>query len=169
MKTSSRTRWAVGTAGALVIAAAIAALLINSRTPGQPAVRARQYTAHQACLLTDAHGITTPQAAAVWAGMEDASLATHAKVIYLQTAGPATVGNTIPYANTLIQRHCDMILATGDPQTAALAHIAHTAPGIRFVLLHPSTAAIEKNLTTLSPSPATRSQVAHTVEDAMRQ
>src|SRR5437899_2178701 len=71
----------------------------------------------------------------VWAGMEDASLATHGKVTYLQVAGPATVANAVPYANSLLQRHCDMVIGVGAPQAGAVAQVAQHAPKTRFVVM----------------------------------
>ncbi|MGH3190248.1 MAG: hypothetical protein ACRDPY_35980 [Streptosporangiaceae bacterium] len=43
---------------------------------GAPAPSARQYLGFDACLLTGSRGLTGPQAAQAWAGMQDASLAT---------------------------------------------------------------------------------------------
>jgi hypothetical protein len=52
-------------------------------------------------------------AAPVWAGMQDASLATHAKVQYLQVTGEATVGNALPYLATLVQRRYAVVFGAG--------------------------------------------------------
>ena len=151
-------------------AGGLAAYLLIGGTSQQPAAaRARQYTAAQACLLTDARGITGSQTAPVWQGLEDASLATHAKVTYLATSGPATAANAIPYANSLIQQHCDVILAVGDPETGAAAHIARTAPKTRFVLVGSGTGTTTHNVTELRLSPSTRGQVARAVEADLRQ
>ena len=95
--------------------------------------RARTYLAYTACLLTDDHGLTGDRAAAVWAGMQSASLATKAKVQYLPVVGPATPANAGPYLGSLIQRHCDLIIAVGPAQVAAVTTGATQYPKIHFV------------------------------------
>jgi basic membrane lipoprotein Med (substrate-binding protein (PBP1-ABC) superfamily) len=159
-------RWrAAGAAGALALALLVAGivLLVSPASPQAP-VRARQYTTSQACLLTDSRGITSPPAATVWAGMEDASLATHAMVTYLSAYGPATAANAIPYANSLIERHCDVVLAVGAPQTGALSQIAPHTPKAYFVIVGSGTNFATANLKTVGLSADTRSQVKQTVE-----
>lgn len=162
----NRIWWAAGAAGVLV-AGGIAVYLLVDGTSQPAAARARQYTASQACLLTDAQGISGSQAATVWQGMEDASLSTHAKVTYLSVSGPATAANAIPYANSLIQRHCDVILAVGDPQTGAVMQIAHSTSKTHFVIVGSSMGSTSGNVTRLSLSPSTRSQVARAVEETV--
>ena len=161
MKRQNHTLWIGGAVGALVAGTAVTLLIVGG-TPEQPAPRAREYTAKQACLLTDAKGVNSAPAASVWAGMEDASLATHAKVMYLPSTGPDTVGNTIPYANTLLQRHCNVILAVGQVQTAAVSQIARSKPSAQFVIVGPGNGVTKENVTTLPTSPGMRSQIART-------
>jgi hypothetical protein len=77
--------------GACVAAAGLAVGLAFAFTGGSapaPAARARSYTDFQACLLAGDRGLADPAAAPLWAGMQQASLATHAKVSYLTVAGP---------------------------------------------------------------------------------
>lgn len=109
------------------------ALLWPSSTRDLPPTRARVYQAFDACLLTGARGLADPAAAPVWAGMRDASLSTSAKVSYLAVAGPATVGNALPYAASLLQRHCDVVVAVGPAQVAAIEQDARNYPQQRFV------------------------------------
>jgi basic membrane lipoprotein Med (substrate-binding protein (PBP1-ABC) superfamily) len=99
-----------------------------------PAPRARVYTSVQACLLTDASGISAAPAAQVWAGMEDASLRTHAKVSYLAVTSPATSANALTFLGSLLVRRCDVVVATGLPEQAAVRAEAPKYPGVRFVL-----------------------------------
>lgn len=99
-----------------------------------PASRARAYTSFQACLLTDARGISAAPAAQVWAGMEDASLRTHAKVSYLAVTGPTTSANALTFLGSLLVRRCDVVVATGSPEQAAVRAEAPKYPGVRFVL-----------------------------------
>jgi basic membrane lipoprotein Med (substrate-binding protein (PBP1-ABC) superfamily) len=149
------------------VAGAVVATVALQGGGGTAQSRARQYTAFDACLLTDAHGVVGADAAAVWAGMEDASLATHAKVSWAQVYGPATVANAVPYVNTLVQGRCDLVLAVGPEQTAAVEQVAQTAPHVRFVVVgggHRSGG----NVTALPLSSATRPSVADIVCNASK-
>jgi hypothetical protein len=56
-----------------------------------PSPRPRPYLAFTACLLTDEQGVAGSAAGAVWAGMQDASLATRAKVQYVPAVGTGGV------------------------------------------------------------------------------
>jgi basic membrane lipoprotein Med (substrate-binding protein (PBP1-ABC) superfamily) len=102
--------------------------------PAAPAARARVYTSFQACLLTDARGISAAPAAQVWAGMEDASLKTGAKVSYLAVTGPATAANALPFLGSLLVRKCGVVVASGSPERAAALAVAPKYPGVRFAL-----------------------------------
>ncbi|WP_163505157.1 BMP family ABC transporter substrate-binding protein [Fodinicola acaciae] len=98
--------------------------------------RARQYTATTACLLTDATG-TAPgtSAATAWSEMQKASLRSRAKIQYLPINGPSTTQNAVPYLNTLTQRQCAVIVATGTGPVAATAGNAHRYPTITFIVI----------------------------------
>lgn len=160
-------RWRTTAAVAvLALALACAGVILLLVRPGsqQASARARQYTSSQACLLTDSRGITSPPAATVWAGMEDASADTHAMVSYLSADGPATAANAIPYANSLIERRCDIILAVGAPQAGALTQIAPRTPKANFVIIGSGTAFAAANLKTIGLSSGTRGQVKQAVE-----
>jgi hypothetical protein len=100
-----------------------------------PAPRARQYTDCSACLLTGAQGVIGAQAAPVWAGMRDASLATRAKVSYLPVTGAQTRENAAPFLAGLVQRRCDVVVAVGDAQVSAVAVAASGYPKVRFVVV----------------------------------
>jgi hypothetical protein len=94
----SRRQLAGGLGGAVVVAAAVAAIVwVLPGGQTQPPARARVCSAFSACLLTDAHGLAGAPAKEAWAGMERASLATHARVSFLAVAGAATRGNAVPY------------------------------------------------------------------------
>jgi hypothetical protein len=121
--------------GAAVVAlGVVVAVLIQWIGPDSPPPRARPYLEFTACLLTDGQGLAGP-AAPVWAGMQDASLATHAKVQYLAVSGEATVGNALPYLTSLIQRRCAVVLAVGPAQVAAVGADASRYPRVRFVVV----------------------------------
>ncbi|HEX6500821.1 MAG TPA: hypothetical protein VF054_17590 [Micromonosporaceae bacterium] len=74
-------------------------------------------------------------AAAVWAGMQDASLATHAKVQYLSVAGPQTADNAAPFLAGLAQGHCDLVFVAGEAPVAAVRSTAPTFPRVTFYVL----------------------------------
>jgi len=122
-------------AGALVVvlAAGLAAWL--SVSGGGPTPRARQYQAYTACLLTGPRGLADPSAARVWAGMEDASAATLAKVQNLPVASGSSEADAQPYLASLLLRHCNLVAAVGAPQIAAVAVLAPHYPSVRFVVV----------------------------------
>jgi hypothetical protein len=67
--------------------------------------------------------------------MEDASLATHARVQYLPVTGEATVGNALPYLNGLLQRRCSVLVAVGPAQVDAVNSVAGRYPAVKFVVV----------------------------------
>jgi hypothetical protein len=101
----------------------------------KPAPRARLYSDFSACLLTDDHGLAGVQAAPVWAGMQEASLATRAKVSYLAVTGAATTENAAPFLAGLVQRRCDVVVAVGPAQVSAVTASAATFTRVRFVVV----------------------------------
>ena len=120
----------------VVVFAVVLTVLLWPAPPTRtlPPTRARAYLAFDACLLTGAQGLADPATAPVWAGMQDASNATRAKVSYLSiAAGPDTLGNALPYLASLLQRHCDVILAVGSAEVAAVNQDAPGNPGTHFI------------------------------------
>jgi basic membrane lipoprotein Med (substrate-binding protein (PBP1-ABC) superfamily) len=65
--------------------------------------------------------------------MQDASMDIHVRVSYLAVQGESTLGNVLPYLSGLLQRGCDMVLATGPAEVSALATDAGKYPKVRFV------------------------------------
>jgi hypothetical protein len=164
VKLTSRRRHPAAAAGlpaAALLAAGVTLGACGSSPQAPPP--ARQYTAQAACLLTGPGGITATPASTVWAGMQDASRATHAKVTYLAVNGPATT-SAVPYANALIEQHCNVVLAAGAPETSALTQIAPRTPKTYFVIVGNITAFATANLKTIGLTPDTRSQVDQTVQ-----
>jgi basic membrane lipoprotein Med (substrate-binding protein (PBP1-ABC) superfamily) len=122
--------------------AAVAGLAMLSRVvwhsapptarPADPAAATRQYVPTDACLLTSGQGVDGQPQSAAWAGMRDSSLATHAQVRYLPVQGSA---GALPYLASLVQRRCDVILAVGQTQDAAVDSEAAWYPGVRFITI----------------------------------
>jgi hypothetical protein len=162
-------RWPWWVTAATLAAATITGVSIWAGSDGghsQPPARARVYSAFDACLLIGAHGIADPSAAPVWAGMEDASMATRAKVSYLAVSGPATVGNAVPYLGALLVRHCNVIVAEGAAEQAAVALDAGRNPGVRFVVA--GSAAQAPDVTVLAgPRSGLRAAVASVITQAV--
>jgi basic membrane lipoprotein Med (substrate-binding protein (PBP1-ABC) superfamily) len=165
-------RWfwlAAGVVAAAGCAAGILAAMPGGGTAAPPA-RARQYLAYTACLLTDSRGLTASPASQVWAGMEDASLATHARVQYLPVPASAQAGTqdagAESYVATLVLRHCGVVLATGAAQVSAVTAEAGRYPAVRFVVVGGT--AHGANVTAVNPAPGgLRAEVAHLVTTAV--
>ena len=111
---------------------AVAGVVAWAVWPRPAAPHARPYLNVSACLLTGPSGVApgTP-AAPVWAAMQSASLATHVMVTYLPDTGPADVR---PMLNTLAQRHCGVIVATGAPAADVIA-AGKANPGQHYLLV----------------------------------
>ncbi|WHM37544.1 BMP family ABC transporter substrate-binding protein [Streptomyces sp. BPTC-684] len=145
-------------------AAAIAgSLLALDDKPGPPDARARQYRNVDACLLTGPQGVTesTP-GAPVWAGMRDASSATHARVNFVPVTGEQTQANATPFVNGLLQRSCDVVVAVGKAPVAAAAAAAKGHPKVRFVLVDGQ--ADGGNVTAVKSGDDLRAEVAQAVK-----
>lgn len=131
--------------GALILAVTAGYLVLNL---GESPSRARQYLAFKACLLTDAQGINGELSSAIWAGMGQASLTTRARIQYLPVFGPPTVPNALPYLASLVQRHCDVIVAAGRVPAATISSAAPRYPEIRFITVGAN--GTGRNLTSLT-------------------
>lgn len=101
----------------------------------EPPVRARQYSAYTACLLTDSDGVSGSAARSVWSAMQSASAATSAQVTYLAIQGPDTESNAETFVNTLALRHCDLVLAAGELPGQAVQHRAAAYPKQSFYVV----------------------------------
>lgn len=164
-------RWWVLGVGALVVVAAVVVGVVLAGGGGSagralPPARARVYTDQQACLLTGEKGTADPAAAPVWAGMQDASARTRAKVTYLAMAGEQSVGAAGPYLATLAGRKCTVVLTVGTAPDGAVAGVAPEYPGIRFLVVAAAGGGHDgANVTTVA---GTRTAVRAAVEAALR-
>jgi hypothetical protein len=152
-------------AGACAVAAGVVAWALWPSNPAT-APHARHYLNVTACLLTDSRGIApgTPGAPA-WAAMQNASLATHVMVSYLPDSGP---GNATVMLNTLVQRHCGVIITTGTGASQVLA-AARANPHQRFLLVtrHPAAATTPNAVVVMAAdAPQRIDQAIHTLASA---
>jgi hypothetical protein len=118
-----------------------------------PPARARAYENVDACLLTGPKGLADPTAAQAWAGLEEASQATSARVSYLAVTGPATVAAAAPFAGSLLVRGCKVIVASGAAERAAALAEAGQFGSVRFVVTGPA-AGSPPNVTALAFTPS---------------
>lgn len=157
--------WWVGGGIAVVVVAALLGWLL---WPDGTDPRARVYTDATACLLTPAAGVADPQAAPVWAGMQQASLATRGKVQYLEVDGPQTSAQAATFLATLAAGSCDLVLTAGKSQNDALTTSASSYPNVSFVLV--GTGSVAKNVSVIdanSPDEV-RAKVADVVTAALK-
>jgi hypothetical protein len=130
--------------------------------------RARQYLAFTGCLLTDEHGITGDDARPVWAGMQDASQATHAKVQFLEVTGPQTGENAATFVASLAQSHCDLIFAAGKVPVDGVHRSAATFPTARFYVVGDREPHQDVSIVDGSSPETIRAAVARILTDAAR-
>jgi hypothetical protein len=125
--------------------------------------RARPYLEYTACLLTGEQGITDPDAAPVWAGLQDGSTATQAKIQYLAVVGPQNIENAQTFLNGLAQANCSLIFGAGQLATATIDSAASEHPDTRFLPVSASSS--HPNVTPIAPGPP--EQVRTAVRDAL--
>lgn len=132
-----RRRPAVFAAGlGLVLAAVVAGVFLWPSDDGGEMPTARTYRNVDACLLTDSRGVVPgAPAAPAWAGMQDASRATRARVSFLSATGPNTEANVAPYVNSLVQEHCSVVVSVGAVQAQAVRAVAPHQKGVHFVVV----------------------------------
>ncbi|WHM36481.1 BMP family ABC transporter substrate-binding protein [Streptomyces sp. BPTC-684] len=161
-----RVRIAAGAAVAVAVAAILVSVLDEDDKPGPPDPRARQYKNVDACLLTGDKGVTEgTDGAPVWAGMQDASKATRARVNFVPVTGEQTAANATPFVNSLIQRSCDVVVAVGKAPVAAAEAAAKAHPKVRFVVVGGEAAAA--NVTVVKPGDGVRADVTRAVEQGV--
>lgn len=137
------------------LCAATIATVVVLAPPGssgryEPPIRARQYSAYTACLLTDSQGITSAATKPVWAAMQAASAATTAQASYLAIQGDATEANAETYLNTLALRGCNVIVTIGALPDLAARDRAGAYPKIHFAVVGP-TVSLPSNASAIHP------------------
>lgn len=145
-----------GVAAGLVVAVGMCVTwAVWPSDPGKTGTRARQYANFTQCLLTDAAGVNSPSARQAWAAMQQSSALTAARSQFLAIPSTAVQAEAAVYANTLIARGCDVIVAAGPVPVSAATVAAASTPGKHFVLI--GDAAPEANtvvVASATPNPA---------------
>jgi len=119
-------------AGAGLVLIAVAVFLLRPE-PEEP--RARQYHDVSACLLTDQKGLNGSDAAAVWAGMQDASAKTLGQVRFLAISGPQDVANGRTFVGSLVLGRCAVIVAAGALPVETVNAVAREHPDQKFLIV----------------------------------
>jgi basic membrane lipoprotein Med (substrate-binding protein (PBP1-ABC) superfamily) len=83
--------------------------------------------------------------------MQSASIRTRAKVSYLAVYGGDSRANAVPFVNALVQRKCDLVVAVGASEVAAVLQRAAAYPGVRFAVVG---AGSGQNVTVIAPASA---------------
>ncbi|MGW5776776.1 BMP family ABC transporter substrate-binding protein [Streptomyces sp. NPDC003863] len=161
-----RAGWALGSV--LVIALGLLGLRLfadgdGSGTP--PDTRARAYKDYDACLLTDDKGIVTgAPAAPVWEGMQAASLDERIRVTFVPVTGEQSVANARPFLNGLVQRDCEIVVASGAAQVKAAEAAAEKNPDVRFVTVGGGGGVARDNVARVAPGASLKGDVTATVK-----
>lgn len=150
---------------ALLVAAGVMVGLLGGSGGGGAAPRVRQYLAFTACLLTGPDGVADSLAATAWRGLEQASLRTRAQVQYLPVMSGTTAGAAAPVLESLIVRHCGLVIAAGAAQVAAVEQAAQRYRSVRFAVL--GRGAAGPNVAVVPPGPGMRGAVAGLVSAAV--
>ena len=74
-------RWLGGAGGGVLVLAALLTWVLWPDQPSPESPRARPYIEYTACLLTGEEGIAGPDAAPVWAGLQDGSTPARCKTV----------------------------------------------------------------------------------------
>ncbi|HEV3358529.1 MAG TPA: hypothetical protein VG247_17165 [Pseudonocardiaceae bacterium] len=122
---------AAGITAAVFVATTISVIVA---WPNKPATQQVAYTNisrnYKTCLLTTTQN--SFQAAPIWKAIRQAT--THAPINAQQLTPPTgTTAQLVPYFNSLIALHCQLIVTTGTDLTDALATTATNNPDSHFV------------------------------------
>ncbi|MFE5945220.1 BMP family ABC transporter substrate-binding protein [Streptomyces sp. NPDC056480] len=166
-----RAGWVVGSVVVLALGLVGAWLFAGSDRQGTPPdTRARAYQDYDACLLTDERGIVSgAPAAPVWEGMQAASLDRHIRVTFVPVMGEKSVENARPFVNGLVQRDCEIVVASGAPQVAAAEAAVEKNPKVRFVTVGEAGGAAHDNLVRVAPGASLKDDIAATVKRLARE
>jgi hypothetical protein len=134
----ARRHWWYGGGAVLVTGVIVGVVAWPSPkvAPHDPPTRSRVYNAFTICLLTGPQGVAGGDAAPLWAGVREAANGADDQSQYLAAvASPETVGSVTPFANTLIQQRCGLVIAVGAVEVSTLESLAPGNPGTRFMVV----------------------------------
>jgi basic membrane lipoprotein Med (substrate-binding protein (PBP1-ABC) superfamily) len=104
----------------------------------------------RACLISDSNGAAG--ALSAWAGMQQATHTAPINAQRIQTP-TATTPTALPYINSLVQRHCGLIISAGTDLHDAVDTAAQHNPHQRFINIGPPIQQPNvQNLPTATPS-----------------
>ncbi|WP_416903542.1 hypothetical protein [Micromonospora echinospora] len=127
-----RVLLAVGVGTVVAVTAVVAIWVLWPSSDTEP-VRERRYRNTTACLLTDDKGLAGEPAAAVWAGMREASSDTRIKIQHLAVSGPQNPANALTYYNSLASQNCTIFIAVGEVAVTAMASGRSNFPQARHL------------------------------------
>ena len=150
-----RRLWWAAVAASVLAVAGIGTWLLWPEEPRQ-----REYLDVTACLLTDESGVAGAAAKPVWAALQEASVASRARVQYLAVAGPQTEANARAHAASLAGGRCGLVIAVGPTQVDAASATAQTFPQVRFLTVDSGTASANVAVVPAAPADALRTAIA---------
>ncbi|MFF0560652.1 BMP family ABC transporter substrate-binding protein [Streptomyces sp. NPDC004266] len=161
-----RAGWALGSVLVILLGLFGVWRFANTDDAGTPPdTRARAYKDYDACLLTDDKGIVTgAPAAPVWEGMQAASLDKRIRVTFVPVMGEQSVANARPFLNGLVQRDCEIVVASGAPQVKAAEAAAEKNPEVRFVTVGEGGGAAHGNVARVAPGASLKDDITATVK-----
>ena len=107
----ARHRWWLLGAVLIVVGAVLAAIVWWPEPVEEP--RARVYREFDICILTPDRGLADPQAAAVWAGAQEVSLAQSVPVLYVPVMGEQSPQRAAEFLALELRRHAEIVRASG--------------------------------------------------------
>ncbi len=121
-----RAVYGTGAAVVVIVAVTIGLVLANQPAPGMPVVYTNISRNFKTCLLT-----TTADNSTVWTAIQAAARNRPINAQHVVApSGPA--GELVPYLNSLLALHCQLIVTAGPDLAGPLATVAKTHPGQRF-------------------------------------
>ncbi|MEU9243755.1 BMP family ABC transporter substrate-binding protein [Streptomyces sp. NPDC048385] len=148
-------------AGTLVVTGLLAWLAIALLTPPRaPKVVANNISRNfRACLINDQHDSAMAQS--VWSSLQQATSGAAVNAQHLEIPKSGTAAS-LPYINSLVQRHCGLIISVGPDLHDAVTTAARHNPHQRFIIVGSPI----KLANVRSFSPAARAAVIRAVQQA---
>lgn len=152
--------------GTVTAVTAVVAIWVLWPSPDPEPIRERRYRDTTACLLTNDKGLAGEPAAAVWAGMKDASTDTRIKIQHLAVSGPQNPANALTYYNSLASQSCTVFIAVGEVAVTAMASGRSNFPQARHLAVGHDPGDPTVTLVEATSTEATRTAVRDLVSQA---